>query len=57
MTAYLWTGAPPPKDAIILNLCREYHCLPSELLKEDSVMMYRQMTCMAAENRIKSIPQ
>ena len=52
MAAHLWTGEPPPKEYVILYLCRLYHCTPSQLAKEDSNMVLAHLTCVKWEQEV-----
>lgn len=53
MAAHLWTGEAPPKEYVILALCRLYHCPPSALKKEDPHLMLDHLTCVKWENEVQ----
>ena len=52
--AHLWTGGPIPPEYIELQLCREFHCLPSQLRQENIVDVYKILDMLDVEARVKN---
>ncbi len=54
MAAHLWTDADPPIEYIELFLCRDvYHCLRSELRKEDALDVIKDLAILDAEASVR----
>ena len=57
LTAHLVANAPAPMEYIELLLCREFHCLPSALRKEQAGDMLRTLTMLQQESRARKVLQ
>jgi hypothetical protein len=45
---------PPPREYVELQLCREFHVLPSQLRAERMTDIYAILRMMEIENRVKA---
>lgn len=52
MLAHLWASAPPPLEYIIVQLCREMHCTPSQLRQESLQDIGAWLTVLGVEAKV-----
>ena len=57
MLKHLATGMPAPGEYTELQLCREFHCLPSQLRAERFSDIYRFLIMMSAEEQVRQTRQ
>jgi hypothetical protein len=50
---HLWSSAPAPIEYIELQLCREFHCLPSQLQEEPADNVLAVLAMMSAESQVR----
>lgn len=50
---HLWAAAPAPAEYVELQLCREFHVLPSQLRAEPIDNVEMVLTLMAAEAKVR----
>jgi len=53
MLSHLWASAPPPYEYIVVQLCREMHCTPSQLRRESLQDIGAWLTVIASEAKVR----
>ena len=53
LTAHLLANGRAPTEYIELALCREFHCLPSQLRRERATDMLNTLTMLRAESKAR----
>lgn len=52
MLAHLWASAPAPLEYVIVQLCRDMHCTPSQLRAESLTDIGAWLTVLSVENQV-----
>lgn len=50
---HLWAAAPAPIEYVEMQLCREFHCLPSTLRAEPVDNVETLLVLMSAEAKVR----
>ena len=50
---HLWASASAPIEYVELQLCREFHCLPSQLREEPADNVLAVLAMMSAESQVR----
>lgn len=55
MFVHLWADGPIPDEYVDLILCRELHCLPSQLAREPAKDILAILTMMGVEGQVRRL--
>jgi hypothetical protein len=48
----LWTGAPPPAELVLYKLTQLFHCVPSQVQEEESMVLMDMLLCAGVEAEV-----